>query len=393
MTRLPWKTMWKALRRSAAALPAAGAVLGVAMAVGSSVRPDMDRTAEAVSRITGGDLGAGGLAAIKGRLTPSQLAVAMRHDPNLLQPALYGLTPGWESLTLAGKPGLESGKSGLEAQRLNAAMAPASGALRLALPFVFKGSAEDRRRALRCLTQAVYYEAALEPDNGQAGVAQVVLNRVRDPNYASTVCGVVFEGAERVTGCQFSFTCDGSLGQAPVGWAWERARKVAERALNGAVAQEVGTATHYHADYVHPWWTPTVAKVTQIGAHIFYRWKGVYGETAAFRKTYSGREPAIDEARFSRRRMMIAAGSATGGADPDAPLKDAPLKTVEIDGQQRVVGVVSLGGRRLPTRDEVAAINARLNALERPASSAKSADPAPTGVTTMDVEEVGRPAN
>ena len=109
--------MWKALRRSAAALPAAGAVLGVAMAAGSSVRPDMDRTAEAVSRITGGDLGAGGLAAIKGRLTSSQLAVAMRHDPNLLQPALYGLTPGWESLTLAGKPGLESGKSGLEARR------------------------------------------------------------------------------------------------------------------------------------------------------------------------------------------------------------------------------------------------------------------------------------
>lgn len=385
--------MWKALRRSAAALPAAGAVLGVAMAAGSSVRPDMDRTAEAVSRITGGDLGAGGLAAIKGRLTPSQLAVAMRHDPNLLQPALYGLTPGWESLTLAGKPGLESGKSGLEAQRLNAAMAPASGALRPALPFVFKGSAEDRRRALRCLTQAVYYEAALEPGNGQAGVAQVVLNRVRDPNYASTVCGVVFEGAERVTGCQFSFTCDGSLGQAPVGWAWERARKVAERALNGAVAQEVGTATHYHADYVHPWWAPTVAKVTQIGAHIFYRWKGVYGETAAFRKTYNGREPAIDEARVSRPRMTIAAGSATGGADPDAPLKDAPLKTVEIDGQQRVVGVVSLGGRRLPTRDEVAAINARLNALERPASSIKPAAPAPTGVTTMDVEEVGRPAN
>lgn len=393
MTRLPWKTMWKALRRSAAALPAAGAVLGVAMAAGSSVRPDMDRTAEAVSRITGGDLGAGGLAAIKGRLTPSQLAVAMRHDPNLLQPALYGLTPGWESLTLAGKPGLESGKSGLEAQRLNAAMAPASGALRPALPFVFKGSAEDRRRALRCLTQAVYYEAALEPDNGQAGVAQVVLNRVRDPNYASTVCGVVFEGAERVTGCQFSFTCDGSLGQAPVGWAWERARKVAERALNGVVAQEVGTATHYHADYVHPWWAPTVAKVTQIGAHIFYRWKGVYGETAAFRKTYNGREPTIDEARFSRPRMTIAAGSATGGADPDAPLKDAPLKTVEIDGQQRVVGVVSLGGRRLPTRDEVAAINARLNALERPASSTKPAAPAPAGVTTMDVEEVGRPAN
>jgi len=392
MTRLPWKTMWKALRRSAAALPAAGAVLGVAMAAGSSVRPDMDRTAEAVSRITRGDLGAGGLAAIKGRLTPSQLALAMRHDPNLLQPAIYGLTPGWESLTLAGKPGLEPGKSGLEAQRLNAAMAPASGALRPALPFVFKGSAQDRRRALRCLTQAVYYEAALEPENGQAGVAQVVLNRVRDPNYANTVCGVVFEGAERVTGCQFSFTCDGSLGQAPVGWAWDRARKVAERALNGAVAQEVGTATHYHADYVHPWWAPTVAKVTQIGAHIFYRWKGVYGETAAFRKTYSGREPAIDEARFSRPRMTIAAGSATGGSDPDAVVTDAPLRTVEVDGRQRVVGVISLGGRRLPTRDEVAAINARLSAVDPSSTTPKPAAPKVEGVPSMDVEEVGRPA-
>lgn len=384
--------MWKALRRSAAALPAAGAVLGVAMAAGSSVLPDMDRTAEAVSRITGGDLGAGGLAAIKGRLTPSQLAVAMRHDPNLLQPALYGLTPGWESLTLAGKPGLEPGKSGLEAQRLNAAMAPASGALRPALPFVFKGSAQDRRRALRCLTQAVYYEAALEPENGQAGVAQVVLNRVRDPNYANTVCGVVFEGAERVTGCQFSFTCDGSLAQAPVGWAWERARKVAEHALNGAVAQEVGTATHYHADYVHPWWAPTVAKVTQIGAHIFYRWKGVYGETAAFRKTYNGREPAIDEARFSRPRLTIAAGAATGGADPDAVVADAPLRTVEVDGRQRVVGVISLGGRRLPTRDEVAAINARLSAVDPSSTTPKPAAPKVEGVPSMDVEEVGRPA-
>ena len=107
------------------------------------------------------------------------------------------------------------------------AFAPASGALRPALPFVFKGSAEDRRRALRCLTQAVYFEAALEPDSGQAGVAQVVLNRVRDPNYANTVCGVVFEGAERVTGCQFSFTCDGSLARRPEPASWRRARAAA----------------------------------------------------------------------------------------------------------------------------------------------------------------------
>jgi len=387
-----WKAIWKAFTRSAAAVPAAGAVLGVAMAAGSTPRPDVDRTAEAVARVTGGDLTPKGLAALKARLSPSELALAMRHDPNVRQAALYGLTPGWESLGLAGKPRLEPGETGLEAQRLNAALPATTGALRPAQPFIFKGSAEDRRRALRCLTQAVYFEAALEPDAGQQAVAQVVLNRVRDPNYANTVCGVVFEGAERVTGCQFSFTCDGSLSQAPVAWAWDRARKVAEKALAGQVAQQVGTATHYHADYVHPWWAPTVAKVTQIGAHIFYRWKGVYGETAAFRSVYAGREPAIDEARFARPRVLTAgAGAATGGPDPD---KASPaLRTVEINGQERVVGVASLGGRRLPTHEEVAAINARLQAFEQPRTPAPSVSVAPVaGVTPMAVEEVGRPA-
>ncbi|WP_395942617.1 cell wall hydrolase [Brevundimonas sp.] len=372
MSLLHWKTIWTALKRSAAALPAAGAVLGVAMAAGSSVRPDADRTAEAVARVTGGDLSADGMNAIKGRLTASQLALAQRHDPSLLQTAAYGLGEDKPLLT--------------------------TGALRPARPFVFKGDADDRRRALRCLTQAVYFEAALESDAGQAGVAQVVLNRVRDPNYANTVCGVVFEGAERTTGCQFSFTCDGSLAQAPVGWAWERARKVAEKALNGEVSQAVGTATHYHADYVSAWWAPTVAKVTQIGTHIFYRWKGIYGETAAFRTVYKGHEPVIDEARFSRPRPGAQPGQATGGADPDAPAKgapaaDGPIRTVEVDGQQRVVGVVSLGGRRLPTHDEVAAINARLQALEQPKPAPPAVVVAPEGVASMAVEEVGRPTH
>lgn len=387
-----WKAIARTLRRTGAAIPAAAAVLGVAMAAGSTPRPEADRTAEAVARVTRGDLGPLGLAALSRRLTPSQLAEARRHDPAKLQAALYGLTPGWESLTLAGKPGLDLGANGLEAQRLNAALPAQAGALRPARPFVFVGGAEDRRRALRCLTQAVYFEAALEPDAGQDAVAQVVLNRVRDPNYANTVCGVVFEGAERATGCQFSFTCDGSLAQAPVAWAWDRARKVAERALNGHVAAQVGTATHYHADYVHPWWAPTVAKVGQIGAHVFYRWKGVYGETAAFSSVYRGHEPAIDEARFSKPRVMTAeAGQATGGPDPDKPA-GIQTRTVVVDGQTRVVGVASLGGRRLPTHDEVAAINARLQAFET-AKPAASATPTPPGVTAMDVDEVGRPTN
>jgi len=280
--------------------------------------------------------------------------------------------------------------------KLNAATPNASEFLRVAQPFVFKpATAEDRRRALRCLTQGIYYEAALEATEGQEAVAQVILNRVRDPNYANSICGVVFEGAERTTGCQFSFTCDGALAQAPVGWAWNRARLVAERALAGHVAVRVGTATHYHADYVHPWWAPTLNKLTQIGAHIFYRWKGVYGEPAAFRQPYAGREPLIDEARFARPRIQIITA-----ADADLLLADAAangesvLRTVEIDGQTRVVGVASLGGRRQATAAEIAAINQRMAAFEAPAAAAEPSRPAALpGVTVMEVEEVGRPAS
>lgn len=394
MARIDWTAGLTRTRRIAAAAPAALAAVGVAMAASSTVRPEIDRRAEAVRQLTRGDLTDKGLGAITARMTPSELAIAMRHDPSERRAALCGLTPGWESLSLGGKPSLDFGASGLEAQKLNAAT-PASGLLRPARPFEFKpATAEDRRRALRCLTQAIYYEAALEPTDGQEAVAQVVLNRVRDPNYASSICGVVYEGAERVTGCQFSFTCDGSLAQGPVGWAWNRAARVAERALGGYVAIEVGTATHYHANYVYPWWAPTLNKLTQIGAHIFYRWKGVYGEPAAFSQAYSGREPRIDEARFARPRLQIASADE---ADTDlakaAAAGETATRTVVIDGQTRTVGVVSLGGRRQPTADDIAAINQRLAAFETPAKPAAPPAAPPPGVTVMEVEEVGRPGS
>jgi len=395
---LDWHRVKTLGRRYAAAAPAALAALGVAMAASSTARPIGDRTAEAVARVTEGDLSARGLAALSARMDPAQLALAIRFDPNEQRPALLGLTPGWESLTLAGRPTLELGVNGLDAQKRNAATPAAIDALRSARPFVLQtATSADRARALRCLTQGVYYEAALESTEGQEAVAQVILNRVRDPNYPNTVCGVVFEGAERTTGCQFSFTCDGALSQTPVGWAWNRARTVAERALSGYVAIKVGTATHYHADYVHPWWSPTLAKITQIGAHIFYRWKGLAGETVSFKQTYAGHEPVIDEARFSRPRL-ITASAVTGETGPDDATVLAQggmnLRTVQIDGQTRVVGVASLGGRRQATAADIAAINARLQAFEAPASAAApAAAPPPPGVITMDVEEVGRPAN
>jgi len=150
-------------------------------------------------------------------------------------------------------------------------------------------------RALDCLTAAVHYEAANEPAVGQAAVAQVVLNRVRHPAYPSTVCGVVFQGSERTTGCQFTFTCDGSLGRPPRPEAWARARAVASAALNGLVIPNVGMATHYHADYVAPIWATNLVKLGQIGVHIFYRWTGTWGLPGAFTVAHPGAEPLLPD--------------------------------------------------------------------------------------------------
>ena len=143
-------------------------------------------------------------------------------------------------------------------------------------------SGVDRTRAAECLTAAIYYEARSESDQGQRSVAQVVLNRVAHPSYPNTVCGVVYQGSERTTGCQFSFTCDGSLARQydPVSWGAARAR--ADQALKGYVFAPVGNATHYHANYVVPYWAPSLAKVRTVGTHIFYRWSGNLGLPRVF---------------------------------------------------------------------------------------------------------------
>jgi spore germination cell wall hydrolase CwlJ-like protein len=177
---------------------------------------------------------------------------------------------------------------------INASIPVASLANPAARPFVTAfADAANRARSLDCLTAAIYYEAATEPTDGQRAVAQVVLNRVRHPAYPNTVCGVVFEGAHRSTGCQFSFTCDGSLRRAPMAGYWDRARQVAEAALNGYVYAPVGWATHYHANYVVPYWSSTLVKSANVGLHIFYRWRGGWGRPAAFISHYAGNEPAI----------------------------------------------------------------------------------------------------
>ncbi|WP_260927185.1 cell wall hydrolase [Novosphingobium sp. 9] len=150
----------------------------------------------------------------------------------------------------------------------------------------------DHMRALQCLTQAVYYEAASEPDAGQRAVAQVVLNRVAHPAFPNTVCGVVYQGATRAGGgCQFTFTCDGSLSRKPMALFWDRARAVAAAALAGYVYAPIGLATHYHTVQVHPYWADSLHYLETIGAHRFYALQGPAGGAATFRFVYHGGEP------------------------------------------------------------------------------------------------------
>ncbi|MEY4951786.1 MAG: hypothetical protein RL299_210 [Pseudomonadota bacterium] len=165
--------------------------------------------------------------------------------------------------------------------------------------------AETYATALQCLTQAVYYEAAVEPLQGRRAVAQVVLNRVRHPSYPKSVCGVVYQGSTRKTGCQFSFTCDGALLRAPSAGPWREARAVAVAALAGYVETSVGTATFYHADYVLPKWAYQLGKITQIGRHLFYRFNGSSGSAANFNGRYAGIEviPALDLAALRDRAL------------------------------------------------------------------------------------------
>ncbi len=162
-----------------------------------------------------------------------------------------------------------------------------------AASFKFEGSAVDLDRAVDCLAATVFYEAGAETVAGQMAVVQVVLNRARHPAYPHTVCGVVFQGHERRTGCQFSYTCDGSMARRPTNVSWERFRALSRAMLGGLVYAPVGTATHYHTDWVLPKWSATLDKVRAEGTHLFFRWHGAWGTRKAFRARYAGGEAAF----------------------------------------------------------------------------------------------------
>lgn len=177
-----------------------------------------------------------------------------------------------------------------KARALNAADPFFTGRIAPAAPFRFAGSTSDFDRARECLALAAMAEAG-PSDAGQRAVLQVILNRVRHPAFARTICGVVFEGAQRDTGCQFSFTCDGSLARQYSDAAWLAARQRAEAALRGQVFAGVGNATHYHTDWVYPVWSPELVKLARVETHLFFRWPGYWGTPGAMRIAYRGGEP------------------------------------------------------------------------------------------------------
>ncbi len=213
-----------------------------------------------------------------------------------------------------------------QAFAINAAMPISTLANPRATPFMLSaGDAPSRARALDCLTAAIYYESASESDEGQAAVAQVVLNRVRNPAFPKSICAVVFDGAadhgglNGNGGCQFTFACDGAMNRAPSPAGWQRARRAAQKALAGGVAPAVGWSTHYHTQWVAPAWAPTLLKTAVIGAHIFYRLPARAAAAA-----YAGREPEIAQmAALSSVPMSLPPAAMFAAATPP-PQPGAP---------------------------------------------------------------------
>ena len=223
-----------------------------------------------------------------------------------------------------------------DARAINAAVPFTKGVGSPAQPFIAEVGSPDFEKAAVCLAAAAIYEAGDDP-TGERAVIQVVLNRVRHPAYPKTVCGVVFQGSERRTGCQFTFTCDGALSRRPSPAAWERASDLARKALTGAVAPEVGLATHYHTDWVVPYWSGSLDKIARIGTHLFFRWKGWWGTPPAFRGRYAGGERVDDRLPGAAPLVEGFTGDIADPAPSDpgvAPTGPAPAAwtTIKIPG-------------------------------------------------------------
>ncbi len=146
--------------------------------------------------------------------------------------------------------------------------------VRAETPTTERAVSQYAERDLWCLATAVYFEARGESYRGQVGVAQVVMNRVKSRSFPSTICGVVYQNKSWRNRCQFSFACDGVPDRVREPDAWDVAEEVAQKVTSGELyLPEVANAINYHANYVSPAWAPRMKRLTQIGVHIFYRFR------------------------------------------------------------------------------------------------------------------------
>ena len=233
--------------------------------------------------------------------------------------------------------------------------ASAAGASASAEPFRESRDRQLRDQSRQCLAQAIYFEARNQSDDGQRAVAQVVLNRVRHPSYPDSVCGVVFQGSERSTGCQFSFTCDGSINAGVRdSRSWERAERIAEEALGGRVYRPVGLALNYHTTSIMPYWAPSLVQQAVVGDHIFYRrpnstLDSFSQEQAERPMRYARaveRRERVEEPVWSSRDSQALRRVLRNGRSSNLPLREIGLTIEEVQVFEQPVRYRTISGAR-----------------------------------------------
>lgn len=125
--------------------------------------------------------------------------------------------------------------------------------------------------SLKCLSEALYFEARGETIKGQFAVAEVIMNRVASARYPDSVCGVINQGTGRKFACQFTYTCDGRAEVINEKATYARLQKIAKLMLSDMERPLTKGATHYHTKAVSPKWSRVFPRTATIGVHHFYR--------------------------------------------------------------------------------------------------------------------------
>ncbi|WP_304175548.1 cell wall hydrolase [Phenylobacterium aquaticum] len=358
---------WRALTSAALIGSGIGLGLGAAYLAGGMARAATDHAR--ASRIA--EAAAGGFS-----------ETVLQHEAAAMAPGVLRIARAHDPFTVAGSAERDR-QSAILAERLERQVTddrPIQSALFLraafgspfmpaAAPFHLTG-ALDSSRELDCLTQAVYFEARGEGAAGQAAVAQVVLNRVRSPAFPKTVCGVVFQGAARGVSCQFSFACDGSMRRGREPDAWNRAERVAARALSGSVMAAVGNATHFHTINVAPAWGPHLLRVAQVGLHVFYRFGGGVSPQTFLAEAEASAPEQTSQPMFA----SLAQGGQPTSGPTDYRLASAVITEAPAGAPAALTGPAGSGSGTADSKATASAADAPKPARLTPTSAVRPAD-------------------